>query len=61
MADVVPVDLETFTQPLDVINVGLESFSESLRRQEAAVIHVDWRPPAQGNQGLMSILAKMRN
>ena len=56
----VPVDLAMLTQPLAALNVGLESFAESLRAQDAPVVHVDWRPPAGGNERLMAILEKMR-
>ncbi|MDM8528458.1 acyl-CoA synthetase FdrA [Anaerolineales bacterium HSG24] len=55
-----PVSLSTLDQPLAVINVGLESFTASLQTQQAAVIHVNWRPPAGGNQKLMDILARMK-
>ncbi len=56
----VPVPLEPFQQPLAAINVGLESFAESLEAQGAQVVHVDWRPPAGGNERLMALLAKMK-
>ena len=55
-----PVDLSVLKDPLSAINVGLESFAESLSAQDASVIHVDWRPPAGGNQELMSILERMK-
>jgi FdrA protein len=55
-----PVGLEALHQPLAAINVGLESFTESLKAQEAAVVHVNWRPPAGGNQKLMGILERMK-
>jgi FdrA protein len=56
-----PVALERLAQtPLAAINVGLESFAASLRGQGAAVLQVDWRPPAGGNERLMAILAKMK-
>ncbi|MBI3959266.1 MAG: acyl-CoA synthetase FdrA [Chloroflexi bacterium] len=42
------------------LNVGLESFTDSLKSQGAAVVHVDWKPPAGGNEKLMGILARMR-
>jgi FdrA protein len=42
------------------INLGLESFFESLKGQGAQAVHVDWRPPAGGNEKLMDILAKMK-
>ena len=56
-----PVDLATLQQPLAGINVGLESFSESLVAQDAAAIQVDWRPPAGGNEKLMAILDRMKS
>lgn len=43
-----------------VINVGLESFHASLLAQGATSIHVDWRPPAGGNEKLAGILARMK-
>jgi FdrA protein len=46
--------------PFQAINVGLEMFYESLRRQGARATHVDWRPPAGGNEELLSILSKMK-
>jgi FdrA protein len=55
-----PVDLSVLQQPLAAINVGLESFTESLKAQGAAVIQVDWRPPAGGNERLMAILQRMK-
>jgi FdrA protein len=55
-----PVDLAMLTQPLAAINVGLESFAESLVAQDAPVLQVDWRPPAGGNERLMAILERMR-
>ena len=55
-----PVKLEQFKQPLAAINVGLESFYESLTSQGAQAVHVDWHPPAGGNEKLASLLAKMK-
>lgn len=54
------VDLAMLQQPLTAINVGVESFTESLRAQEAAVLQVEWRPPAGGNEKLMAILERMK-
>ncbi|MCA9972130.1 MAG: hypothetical protein KC425_18025, partial [Anaerolineales bacterium] len=45
---------------LAAINVGLESFAESIAAQGGTAVHVDWRPPAGGNERLMEILAKMQ-
>jgi FdrA protein len=56
----VPVPLEVLDSPLAAVNVGLESFTESLQAQGAPVIQVDWRPPAGGDEKLMAILERMR-
>ncbi len=55
------VELATLQRPLAGINVGLESFSESLVAQNATAVQVDWRPPASGNEKLMSILERMKS
>ncbi len=55
-----PVDLDVLKKPLKAINVGLESFAENLTAQETPVVHVDWRPPAGGNEKLMGILERMK-
>jgi len=39
---------DLFGQPLTVVNVGLASMAESVRRQEVPVVDVDWTPPAEG-------------
>jgi FdrA protein len=57
----VPVPLEVLAPPLAAVNVGLESFAESLQAQGAPVIQVDWRPPAGGDEKLMAILERMRS
>ena len=54
------VAVELLTRPFAAINVGLESFYHSLTAQLASAIHVDWRPPAGGNEKLMAILTKMK-
>jgi FdrA protein len=54
------VALDGLAQPLAAINVGLESFYESLVSQGAQAVHVDWRPPAGGNEKLASLLARMK-
>jgi len=55
-----PVNLAVLHEPLAAINVGLESFTESLMAQDAPVIQVDWSPPAGGNEKLMAILERMK-
>ena len=55
-----PVDLETLKKPMEAINVGLESFAENLKDQNAPHVHVDWKPPAGGNEKLAAILQRMK-
>ncbi len=55
-----PVELGMLQQPMAAVNVGLESFAESLVAQGAQAIQVDWRPPAGGNERLMAILERMK-
>lgn len=50
-----------FADPLAAINVGVESFFDSLKTQGAQAVQVDWRPPASGSEDLMSILEKMKS
>ena len=54
------VDLESVNGPFAAINVGLESFTESLKSQDAEVIQVDWKPAAGGNADLAALLEKMK-
>jgi FdrA protein len=56
-----PIDLESLKKPLAAINVGLESFAETLSVQGAPVVHVEWRPPAGGNDRIMALLEKMKS
>jgi len=50
---------ELFDSELKVINLGLESFSDDLKLQKKAVVHVEWRPVAGGNKKLSSILNQL--
>lgn len=50
---------ELFKKEVKVLNIGLESFSEELKSQEVKTIHMDWRPPAGGNEKMMALLAKL--
>ena len=44
------------TEPLIVINVGLNRFAQSLEEQHVEVIQVDWIPPAGGDQEMIDLL-----
>lgn len=52
---------QPFAEPLAVINVGVESFYDSLTTQGAESVQMDWRPPASGDEELMDILARMKD
>ncbi|MCO5197136.1 MAG: acyl-CoA synthetase FdrA [Anaerolineae bacterium] len=49
-----------FSPPFAAINVGLETFYDSLIDQGAIAVHVDWRPPAGGNERMLALLAKLK-
>ena len=50
---------ELIGQELKVINIGLETFFETLKNQGVEVIHVDWHPPAEGDSRMIEILDKL--
>ncbi|MHB1294123.1 MAG: YlbE family protein [Anaerolineae bacterium] len=50
--------LDLFSQELTVVNVGLESFAEAIRLAGAQAIHLDWRPPAEGDAEIGLRLAR---
>lgn len=45
--------MDLFNEPLKPINVGLESFYESVVHQGVDAIAVDWRPPLEGYVDIM--------
>jgi FdrA protein len=45
---------------LAAINIGLESFYESLLAQGARAVQVEWRPPAGGDERMMALLERMK-
>ncbi len=55
-----PVDLDSLTGEFSAINVGLDSFTASLKTQEVEVVQVDWKPTAGGNADLAALLEKMK-
>jgi len=55
-----PVQLTDLEGPPAAVNVGLEAFHESLLAQGARSIHVEWKPPAGGNERLAALLDKLR-
>ena len=59
-ASAVQVDLGALKNPMAGINVGLESFTESLVEQGAQAVQVEWKPVAGSNERLAGILERMR-
>jgi hypothetical protein len=54
-----PVAISLLDAPVRVINVGLESFATELKSQGIPVTHVQWSPPAGGDEKLAALLAKL--
>ena len=50
-----------FADPLRVLNVGVRSFADSIATAKAAVVHVEWRPPAEGQIFIGHTLARLIN
>lgn len=48
-----------FNSELNPINIGLETFYNTFTSQKVDAIHLEWRPPAQGNIKLGEILSKL--
>ncbi len=55
------VEAGSFQGELSAINVGLETFYDSLVAQGASAVQVEWRPPAGGNEKLLALLEQMRS
>lgn len=48
-----------FSQPLNVINIGIARFSEDLKQQHVAVTQLDWTPPGLGNLEVVRVLDQL--
>ncbi len=53
--------LKIFTEPLRVVNIGIEGFAEDLRAAGVEVIQLDWRPPTGGDARLTSLLVSLQD
>ena len=53
--------LKIFTEPLRVINIGIEGFAVDLRAAGVEVVQLDWRPPTGGDARLASLLARLQD
>lgn len=52
---------QLFQTPLSVVNVGLASFADSIQQAGGDVVHLAWRPPADGDQAAGLRLAQLVN
>ena len=53
--------MSTLRENLGVINIGVRSFADSIAASGGSVLHVDWRPPADGDVVLGRTLAHLSN
>lgn len=49
-----------FNREVKVINMGLEDFANNLKAKGVDVRHVLWKPPAMGDEILLSLLDKLK-
>ena len=47
---------EKCCKKLKVLNIGLQSFAESLRKQGVKVAQVNWRPPVKHDKEMEDLL-----
>lgn len=47
------------SEPVKVVNIGLEGFADELEQQGVEVVHIDWTPPAGGDPKLANLLSKL--
>jgi FdrA protein len=52
---------ELFKKELKVINMGLDSFADTLRKEQVQVLQMDWKPPAGGDKRLVALLDKLES
>ncbi len=53
--------LRIFTEPLRVVNIGIEGFAEDLKAAGVQVIQLDWRPPTAGDPRLAALLVSLQD
>lgn len=55
-----PSQLFAQTEPMTVLNLGLDLFNEAVQTQDATGVQVNWTPPAGGDLRLIEIIEKLR-
>lgn len=46
-------------RPPVVVNIGVQEFVEAVESQGAQVVHLNWSPPAGGDQRMANLLDKL--
>lgn len=52
---------ELFQKDLHVVNFGIESFYQDLKKQSKPAVHIDWKPVAGGDKEAATNLRKLKN
>lgn len=50
-----------FGEPLEVVNVGLASFAETVQATGGTAVQLDWRPPGEGDAAIARAVAALIN
>mgnify|MGYP001036495677 CR=1 FL=1 len=50
---------EIIGKDLNIINVGISIFYDALKKQNVKVAQVNWRPPAEKDKKIESLLKKL--
>lgn len=48
-----------FGKELVVVNIGISPFYDDLKKQNVKAAHVDWEPPAGGDEEIVALLDKI--
>ena len=51
--------VDLFKEDLVVVNMGLDTFADTLRKEQVKVLQMNWSPPAGGKQRLIRLLDKL--
>jgi hypothetical protein len=58
MTDVEKIN-HLFQEELVAINMGLDAFADALRKEKVKVLQMNWKPPAGGDERLISFLDRL--
>ncbi|MBR7087928.1 MAG: hypothetical protein IKI38_01105 [Mogibacterium sp.] len=52
---------ELFDKKLEVVNLGIESFYQDLKKQDVPAVHVNWKPIAGGDAKVAAYLRQVKS